>query len=180
MTWAAWKELHPSGRVVSDETGHRRDYGYYPYGDYESLTSSEVMFPVRRIDDRRPIKERVLGIPDGGGGGIAFPYGLLDESGPRTVVNKHTIAGKITVLWDRDAAGATAFHSITTDGQIVNIDLTDGEFTDHETGSVFNLDGRGVSGPLAGATLEPVDEAYVAFWFTWAIFQPRTEVWGLL
>ncbi|MFB6240203.1 MAG: DUF3179 domain-containing (seleno)protein, partial [Gemmatimonadota bacterium] len=50
------------------------------------------------------------------------------------------------------------------------------EIVDRGTGSTWTLDGRAVDGPLEGARLEPVREAYVAFWFAWALFQPETEI----
>ena len=39
MTWEGWRSLHPDTDVVSDNTGHTRDYteNGYPYGDYEAL-----------------------------------------------------------------------------------------------------------------------------------------------
>jgi len=33
------------------------------------------------------------------------------------------------------------------------------------------------SGPLRGQRLEPVAEAYVAFWFAWAAFHRQTTLW---
>ena len=37
--------------------------------------------------------------------------------------------------------------------------------------------GEAISGSLVGSVLEPVADAYVAFWFAWATFHPNT---GLL
>ena len=45
---------------------------------------------------------------------------------------------------------------------------------DVETGSRWSVEGRAVEGALAGETLEPVEEAYVAFWGAWAAFFPDT------
>lgn len=59
-TWADWLARHPDTRVLSRDTGHRRDYAADPYAGYEQ--SPQVMFPVRfRAQGYHP-KERVLGI----------------------------------------------------------------------------------------------------------------------
>jgi len=67
LTWSEWRALHPTTSVLSRETGHRRDYGRSPYGDYS--TSERLFFPIPRLlrDDRYPIKTRTLGMrmPDG-------------------------------------------------------------------------------------------------------------------
>ena len=36
-TWADWKKQHPQTKVLSRDTGFRRDYGRSPYGDYDKM-----------------------------------------------------------------------------------------------------------------------------------------------
>lgn len=128
------------------------------------------------IDERRPPRERVLGIPDGEGGGIAYPFGLLAE-GPARQVLTDTLAGDpVLVLWSSDDRTATAFHA----GNFEDPDafqVVDGRFTDRATESTWTIEGKAVSGPRAGERLEPIARSYVAFWFAWAAFQPETEIW---
>ena len=69
-----------------------------------------------------------------------------------------------------------AFHP-RFDGQDLTFEARDDGLFDTQTGSRWQLDGRAVEGPLAGGRLEPVAEAYVAFWFAWATFQPTTRLW---
>lgn len=45
MTWRAWREMHPDGKVLSTQTGHARDYNAQAYASYER--SGETMFPVK-------------------------------------------------------------------------------------------------------------------------------------
>ncbi len=59
-TWAEWQARHPSTTVMSNETGHPRDYTSTPYGRY--FSSDSLMFPVDNADDRLPKKQRVLGV----------------------------------------------------------------------------------------------------------------------
>jgi hypothetical protein len=80
MTWTGWKSLHPDTKVVSSETGVARDYRVYPYGNYDQPDNPSLLFPMPAgIDQRRPPKERVLGIPQGPDGGIALPFGALRQ-----------------------------------------------------------------------------------------------------
>ena len=49
------------------------------------------------------------------------------------------------------------------------------EFTDAETGSTWNVLGRAVEGPLAGAQLKPVVHGDY-FAFAWLAFRPDTLI----
>ncbi|MFO7923591.1 MAG: DUF3179 domain-containing protein, partial [Bacteroidales bacterium] len=58
--WDTWISMYPETRVLSEQTGHNRNYSRYPYGDYK--TNNTLVFPVNNEDDRLHRKERVLGI----------------------------------------------------------------------------------------------------------------------
>jgi len=86
MTWEGWTDLHPDTKVPAQDSGSGQNYASYgyPYGNYETLDNSSLLFAQPAIDPRRPPKERVLGIPPrlaGGGEGIAFPFGELNTLG---------------------------------------------------------------------------------------------------
>jgi hypothetical protein len=174
--WAGWKELHPDTRVVGDG-GNPDLYISYPYGSYDTPENPILLFPGSTIDPRRPPKERVLGIPDGFGG-IAFPFlGLASASSDfKTVVNAEALGGDVVVFWDERVRGAIAYHA-QSDGQALTFRVEDGQFVDDQTESVWDFEGNATTGPAAGAALEPVAEAYVAFWFAWADFHPLAELW---
>lgn len=180
MSWQAWKELHPDTRVVSSATDVDRDYTRYPYGEYNDLDNSETLFPVPRIDGRRPPKERVLGIPSGEGG-LAVPFGALSNTAEVVVDSVRARGGPIWIFWESRAKGAAAYRprAELPSGRTRTLGFErDGrKIVDRETGSTWTLDGRAVAGPLEGAELQPVKESYVAFWFAWALFQPDTEIW---
>jgi hypothetical protein len=172
MTWGRWKALHPNSQVVTENTGFDRDYEAdgYPYGDYEEVNNGRLLFDMP-VDDRRPPKERLLGIPDGEEGGVALPFGALDADTPVRVVEVAVGGTQKTVFWSRAARTAMAFETEST------FTVENGRIVDAETGSVWSVDGRAVSGAREGDQLRPVREAYVAFWFAWAAFQPETTIW---
>lgn len=176
MLWVAWKTRHPNTLVISSETGFDRNYARNPYEFY--VVNDMLLFPLRdSVDPRRPLKERVLGIPDGGGGGIAIPFGELTGSAETTVIQTE-IAGEIVqVLWDREARAAMAFYPRTTDGADATLRPVGTGFVDQETGSVWNVEGRAVSGPLAGSSLVAHEGSFVAYWFAWSAFHPLTRIW---
>lgn len=54
LTMGEVKELYPSAQVLSEDTGHRRDYGRNPYSGYED--SEGYIFSPSREDARYPSK----------------------------------------------------------------------------------------------------------------------------
>ena len=180
IEWADWVALHPDTRVVSPNTGSNRDYRVYPYGGYELEGNPRTLMPLPSLDDRRPPKERVLGIPLGKGGGTVFPFGALRDLGDLAVVHE-SVGGTgaenaVVVFWDSDAATAVAFRP-RVGVQDLTFEVTNGAFVDAETGSQWSIDGEALSGPLVGSTLPIVTDAYVSFWFAFARFFPNLDLW---
>lgn len=60
MTWTAWRARYPGGRVLSTDTGHRRDYNRSPYQGYEQ--TDRLMFPVNMTRREFPNKEWMIGL----------------------------------------------------------------------------------------------------------------------
>jgi hypothetical protein len=48
------------------------------------------------------------------------------------------------------------------------------------TGALWRVDGLAVEGPLTGEQLQPVAEAFVAFWFAWPEFCPEIQIWNTI
>lgn len=171
MTWEGWRTLHPGTEVVTSSTGFPRNYQAYPYGDYDRIDNPELLFPLTSIDERRLPKERVLGIP-AGDGGVAFPFRELSGAGSVAAIE----TGEYVVLWNDIFDAAMAFDR-DLDGEALDFVSSGGVIMDVQTGSTWEVDGRAVAGPLAGRRLEAVPDAYVAYWFAWAVFQPNTVIW---
>ena len=178
MSWGRWRQLHPDTKVVSDFTGFARNYGSnsYPYGNYDQLSSSDLLFDQDNVDKSRPIKERVLAIRLGADGGRGYPFGELAEMGETSVVNE-LVGGIPTVVFYESLGGETA---IAFDARVEGETLTfstddDGTWIDTETGSTWTIDGSAIAGELAGATLSTREDAYVLFWFAWRHFQPNGD-----
>lgn len=185
MRWQVWLALNPATRVLGEDQNMEiaRTYSNdnYPYGDYEEFSNDQFLYPAAmpELDRRRPVKERVLGVPaKGRDRPIAFPFEALEgmEGSHQMVPFLHG-GQDAFVLWDDEARGGMAFFPRTLSGVSVDLRPSADGFVDQATGSIFSVDGQGRSGPLEDTELMPIRNAYVAFWGAWAVFQEGTELW---
>ncbi len=93
MPFDEFVSKHPTGEVLSRNTGHIRDYSLYPYGDYE--TNERILFPVSVSDTRLPAKE-IMYIVDVGDTSFAFHHTDLREAGEAVMtVDGETITASV-------------------------------------------------------------------------------------
>ncbi|MEL6810204.1 MAG: DUF3179 domain-containing protein [Bacteroidota bacterium] len=60
-TWGEWKKRHPHTKVLSEQTGHKRDYGEgVAYRDY--FSTNQLMFNVPKKDKRLKNKQEILAL----------------------------------------------------------------------------------------------------------------------
>lgn len=181
-----WKTVRPTGKVLSRETDHQRRYGVNPYESYDQPATRPFLFH-DEPDRRRPPKERVVGVRIGDTA-RAYPWPVLAQ---RAVVHD-TVGGESLVIFYRPGAlsaldeaqmersravGATGVFDPRVDGRSLTFEARGRGFRDRETGSTWDLLGRGTSGPLRGKTLRPIQHVD-AFWFAWAAFNPATSIFG--
>jgi len=64
-TWARWRDAHPDTRVLSEDTGHLRNYDRDPYGQYNPregyYASDRVIFPLLHESGAHSPKAMVVG-----------------------------------------------------------------------------------------------------------------------
>lgn len=103
---------HPNARILSTDTGERRDYSRDPYEGYER--DSGTYFPVRKTDTRLHAKEVVYGIMVNGIA-KAYPLSVLRES--PTIVDT---VGNVNIEAVYDAATqAVTFRNSETGEEII-------------------------------------------------------------
>ena len=90
--WSDWVQRHPATRVLSTDTGHRRDYTRNPYQGYEK--TRDLWFPVPARDERYHPKEPVLGV-EVNGHFKAYPFVEMEKSGEDV---HDTLAGQSVVV----------------------------------------------------------------------------------
>jgi len=169
--WKDWKDLYPQSKVLSKDTGSARPYGVDPYGDY--YTSPDILFPISNRDNRLGLKEVVIGLEDER---LYKAYKLQDIEKLKVIndqFNNNSVA-----LFSLHPIMARVFDS-SVNGQtlIFQYSPTNNKFTDKQTGSQWDFEGKSVEGPLKGKHLMrlPFDEGY---WFEWVAFHPTTKLYS--
>jgi hypothetical protein len=89
LKFGAWRTNNPQGRVLSPQTGFRRDYEVWPYEGYEA--SDRTMFPVPKSRGELPNKAWVVGLVSRGQA-LAFPMNRLPDGQPvKAVVGQRRV-----------------------------------------------------------------------------------------
>ena len=191
VSFGQFREAFPDGLVMSEDTGWFREYGQNPYVNYDSPAHQPFLY-YGQLDDRLPPKIRVVSIETPGGETYAYPRDLVQEL--RVFYDTYDGTTRAVIFWtpgtvsaldrgmiaDSEDIGATAVFDRELDGRLLSFepnpeDESGQTFIDLETGSVWDIFGRAVSGELAGTELRPV-VASEHFWFAWWAFHPETEI----
>lgn len=144
MTWDDWKRAYPSGLVLSTDTGVTRDYTRHPYSNYD--TSTGMYFPMNSVSSAFTAKWIAYGVTDGTYG-LGFADAVLSGTGMNIAYlgEEKTIA-----IYDYSTKEARVFQA---GDRTYAYDFTKKRLTDIETGSVWNVYGEAISGPLKGEHL---------------------------
>jgi hypothetical protein len=182
VPWGDWKRGHPGGEVLARPKAVRiggkkvpisaERYGEYPYAEYELRPWVGYGVEVERLDlQGLSSKRRVLGV-EVPGTARAYLRADLERLG---LLNDWL--GEVPVLVLMSPGGEARFFRREFAGSTLEFTLEQGRLIDRETGTVWSLDGRAVSGPLASreAALEEL-LAVPAYWFAWLLFHPGTDL----
>lgn len=171
-TWAAWRDLHPDTRVLSDDTPYRDKYT-----PYERRTSLKPGFAptITKADERLPAFEEILAV-EVGVQHRAYPIASIEAAG---VINDRIGPIEVVVLFDRSSRTAAAFTRVL-DGRALTFTSAKSSnlaAVDEGTKSAWRIDGQAVAGPLRGKRLEPV-KFHRGAWYSWAAYFPDTSIYG--
>ena len=175
---------HPTGLVLSRETGYPRPYGRNPYAGYDRIDRPPFLFTGKE-DRRLPPMERVLSVSAGSKHRLyalsvlerhpvvneefaGFPYVVFAKGGMASPLDADRIEA------GRPIPAATAFER-RVDGRVLDFFFRDGKYFDRATGSEWNILGEAVAGPLKGKRLPSLDSG-VHFAFAWLAFNPESEI----
>ncbi len=187
VSWGDFKAMFPEGRVLS-RPASGRSYGSNPYSGYDRPGNTPFLFEGAE-DPRLPAVERVAAL-ERGGEAWAVSFTTLAEE---RVVTAEVAGQDIVVFWTpgtasaldrgsvksgRDVGTAGIFSPAGPDGQNLTFSAdSDGNLTDAETGSAWNIFGHAQNGPLAGTRLTPIPGRIGQLWFSWAVYRPDTVVY---
>ncbi len=173
-TWKTWKDSYPSTKVVSTNTGHSRNYGNYPYGDYKA--HNNLIFPINNHDDRLPKKERVLAIIVNDNM-IVYRFDSFEHS--LSLVPDEFQSKKMVVAGSKNLNLMVAFNRELADGTLLDFEPVQNELpvvlVDNE-GTRWDVLGRGISGPRAGQQLQQ-ETQMMGYWFSFAAFYPDVTLY---
>ena len=184
LSYEQFKSAYPSGKVLSKDTGHLRDYGRNPYTGYDDIKERPFLYN-GPFDKRVPPMEKLVTISLGEDD-KAYPHSLTRKKGViNDMVNNKAITvfhsdGAVSALDDSRIAeskhiGTTGVFLRTVDGNTLTFSFQDGQFVDKETNTVWDITGRALEGPLSGAQLSPIAHGNF-FAFAWFAFKPGAEL----
>lgn len=96
-TWGKWKKEHPQTLVLSENTGHSRDYTRDPYGNYQKNRTLYFQVSHKAPEIYHP-KELVLGL-EIDGKFKAYPFVELSKHNQKEFVDGWN-GQKFTIYWD--------------------------------------------------------------------------------
>ena len=186
IAWSDFAKAFPEGEVLSKETGFDRAYGRNPYFGYDDINNSPFLFR-GETPGQLAAMERVLAL-ELNEETVAYSFSLLSEE---KVVHDQVGREEIVIFWSagtasaldtdsvsggRDVGSASAFSPLL-EAELLTFSVEEnGLFKDDRTGSLWNILGQSVGGPLEGESLMPLT-AINHFWFDWVAFKPDTRVY---
>ncbi len=185
VSFKQFAEKHPQGQVLSRQTGHTRPYGNNPYAGYDDISNRPFLYR-GTYDDRLPPMEKVVTVSIGSVN-KAYPHSVTrrtrvinDQVAGRAILIVHG-EGATTALGDpiiksAEEVGTTGVFDRDVDGTELTFDFDAGVIRDRETGSVWDVTGRSVSGRHRGAQLRLIPHGNY-FAFAWFAFKPDTQIY---
>ncbi len=151
--WDGWKARNPDTKILSLETGHRRDYGSgVVYADY--FSSDELMFPTLTDQRRQKQKDFVFGIRKFGG---AKAWPLRSFRGGR-IINDTMLGTNLALIGNEGTRSVRAFER----GDIR---------VSYKQGKLLSEDGREwemtEDALVSGNERLPRVAGHIAYWFAW-------------
>jgi thiol-disulfide isomerase/thioredoxin len=185
--WESYQASYPDGDVLSRDTGHNRPYGQNPYPGYDDVNQPPFLYDGPPTPGELLPMARVATI-DLDGEAVAYPYDVLEQV---RVVNDTVGETPVVVFWKPGTAsaldssviaegrdvGAVNTFSRELEGRSLTFRLDGERVVDDQTGSIWNMFGEAIDGPLQGSELNPVVHIN-HFWFSWAAFRPETRVYS--
>jgi len=171
--------------VLAQATGFDRPYGSNPYQRYDAADGRPLRFN-GRSDGRLPAMERVAVVTVGDDTAVV-PFGTLARrhvvqatvgGAPVAVFHKRGVVSALdgrSIPDPRDVGTAAAFDRRLAGRTLDFTARGDGTFADRQTGSVWDVTGQAVAGPLRGARLVALRHDQ-PFWFAVGAFHPRARI----
>src|SRR5262249_10941974 len=161
VSLAIWRSEQPSSTIVRFDPKYRDSY---PPVDWERK--------VERMSAPGP-RDLVVGV-EVGSASAAYQLALLRDQSP---LNTKVGDAPVLLLIDSEGNSTRSFLRPSVNGQPLEFfKRPEGDLVDSATGSVWSFSGRAISGPLAGRTLEAVQNMK-DYWFDWSHYHPGATLY---
>jgi hypothetical protein len=170
-SWGRWRTEHPNTLMLAVDGG---EVTSDPYQNYYGAADAGVVGR-KRIDNRLPVKEKVIGLRIGGEV-KAYSFTALARD---RVVNDTVGGVPVVVVFDGGSLSGAVYRR-DPGGAALTFMPGPKPFSmvDRETTSTWDgLSGKAITGPDAGMQLGQVPITY-SFWFGWVDFYPNTAVYS--
>ena len=173
MTWGEWKAEYPETLVADPNTPFQDRYTPTVRIGVEGFDESLYG------DDRLPSNTLVVGVEvDDNFAG--FPVDLVHAEGGS--INTEVGGQPVVVLYDAESRTGIAYLRMVNDQNLVftSDEVTEGamRIVDRQTGSIWNIHGKAIGGPLAGTNLTFVP-SLISEWYGWSGYHPDTELYSV-
>ncbi len=166
-TWGIWKQRHPETKVLSLQTGHRRNYDEgQAYKQY--FATDDLMFNVPSLDKQLKNKQSILA--------IRFPE---TNEAPLAISTRFLKKNPIYV----DKIGAQSFVVLTDKSGANRVYETIGHTFKSYDGAIHLMDSNNIQWSVYENRLESSDgqilkriHTFNAFWFGWQAAFPDTRL----
>ncbi|NOE34721.1 MULTISPECIES: DUF3179 domain-containing protein [unclassified Ruegeria] len=153
-TWDSWKTSHPKTRVLSLNTGHRRNYGSgVVYRDY--FASSELMFPAVVDQSRHRQKDYIFAVRQFGAA-RAWPLSAFKS---KPVINDAIAQTPLVLIGDPKERSVRAYERKSHSFKATQSGLQD------SAGQSWTVTEDALIGP-DGKRLSRV-AGHISYWFAW-------------
>ena len=161
LTLAEWAAEHPNTLVMQPDPAFKKQtdsLARYDLGTRRSKLTG------RDSASWKP-KSWVVGVV-AGGSSKAFDWNELVK---KKVINGGVGTQSVVLMIAPDNKSFRVFSRAVAGRTLTFLSVSDGQFTDRETGSSWSRAGRATAGPMAGQQLASV-RAYQEFWHSWRSF----------
>jgi hypothetical protein len=163
-TWGRWRQLHPKTSVMSDPS----------LSGLRQFTAETWGWMLAFAEEGPVVNEDLVAGVVARGSARAWLLRGVEKAG--RVVNDAVDDEPVVVFLATDEVTVRVLRRSPGE-RVLTFEARGDLLRDEETGSVWDpMTGSALSGPLAGATLEPVPVT-TALWYAWHSQRPDTSLW---
>ncbi len=178
-SFGTWKAMFPGSKILTAVTGFNRPYGVYPYingagQDYRE--SPWLLFQNCTTDNRRPVKERVLGVTAANGNTKVYTFDNFPGSNI-TAIEDNFEGEDYVIVGSKGKNLIIAFNRKQPDGRMLSFDAVQGELPvilkDNE-GTKWTVFGEPADGGSLARLSSPI--SYMGYFFAFGAFFQSLEI----